>query len=234
MDTLLIQYCNLFKIRIEDFKGKSHADGLPIHRHIFYYCVKTQFPSVRLKHIAKVANKKFSGVGYGIRTIEYLVTPINKNDSPKNLITTEMQTIKNRIDAFLKICDDYEGNREYDTIIPKLRTRYCNFFNISETAFNGDSQINGLPTFRHIFYYCIKTKYANLSYWQLAEILQKKSYSLARSYRIIHNIVIQFSKTDYRKSLVTADMQIIKDRVNIFLNVCKEYKETDLKLPEIE
>lgn len=103
-----MRYCNLLKIQLEDIKGESHANGLPTYRHIFYYCVKTKFSNVRLRHIATITRKKPSGVGYGIKIIANRITPITTAGSSKNIVTSEMQIIKNYVAAFLNICQEYK------------------------------------------------------------------------------------------------------------------------------
>ena len=115
MDRLLKSYCNLLKISTFDFTGDSHANDLPRYRHIFYYCVKTKYSNVRLRHIAKISGKKTSGVGYGIKKIASLVTPITKAGSSKNLITPEMRMVKDCVDSFLSICEEY---KEKDLKLP--------------------------------------------------------------------------------------------------------------------
>lgn len=107
MDELLDHFCNLLKIDVVDFKGDSRANKLPACRHIFYYCVKTSFANVRLRHIAAIANKKPSGVSYGVKTIAYLMTPINKTGCTQNIFTPQMQTIKDYVANFLAVCEKY-------------------------------------------------------------------------------------------------------------------------------
>lgn len=116
MDKLLIRYCNLLKISISDFKGDSHANELPTYRHIFYYCVKTHFSNVKLRHIAETVGKKPSGVGYGVKKIGSKITPITKTGGTKNLVTPEMQIIKNYVVSFLSICGEY---KEKDIKLPE-------------------------------------------------------------------------------------------------------------------
>ncbi|PXV66896.1 DnaA-like protein [Dysgonomonas alginatilytica] len=116
MDRLLTRYCNLVNIKIDDMKGKSHANGLPTYRHIFYYCVKTRFSNVKLRHIAATTEKKTSGVGYGIKIIANQITPITKAGTSKNVLTSEMQIIKSFVVAFLKICQEY---KESELELPK-------------------------------------------------------------------------------------------------------------------
>lgn len=116
MDKLLIRYCNLLEINILDFKGDSRADGLPIYRHIFYYCLKIRFSNIRLWHIAVVMKKKPSGVSYGIGTIANLMTPITKAGCYQNILTSDMQLIKGYVASFLKICEEY---KETDIELPQ-------------------------------------------------------------------------------------------------------------------
>ena len=116
MDKLLIRYCSCLNISIEDFKSDSHANGLPTYRHIFYYRVKNSFPNVKLWQIAAITNKKNSGISYGIKKIENLITPIMRTGSHKAVITPEMQLIKNHVISFLNICREY---KESDLRLPK-------------------------------------------------------------------------------------------------------------------
>ncbi|NDV68578.1 hypothetical protein D0T66_06660 [Dysgonomonas sp. 25] len=116
MNNLLIRYCTHFRVNILDFKGESRDNNLPTYRHIFYYCVKNKFSNVKLKHIADVADKQISGVGYGVKKIANLITPIIKTGSSQNLITPEMQIIKNHVASFLNICEEY---KETDLKLPE-------------------------------------------------------------------------------------------------------------------
>lgn len=101
MEKLLHKYCKLNSIKIEDMKGCSHAKGLPTHRHIFSYCVKVHFPGIKLWQIGTVLNK--SQVLYGIRLIGNRI----KLFEGKGKIPTEIIVMKNRIDAFRKVCNMY-------------------------------------------------------------------------------------------------------------------------------
>lgn len=108
MDRLLIRYCNLIQVKPEDIKGKSHANGLPAYRHIFYYCIKTRFSNVKLRHIAAIVEKKPSGVGYGIKVIADLIKPIVKAGGNDNFITPQIQAVKDLTVDFLNICKEYK------------------------------------------------------------------------------------------------------------------------------
>lgn len=102
MEKLLQKYCKLNSIKVEDIKGNSHAKGLPTHRHIYAYCIRKQYPSVRLWQIGKVINK--SQILYGIRLINNLLKPFKK----KSKIPPEIKIIKERIEMFLELCSEYK------------------------------------------------------------------------------------------------------------------------------
>lgn len=82
-------------------KGDSHARGLPTHRHIFAYCIRVHFPSIKLWQIGIVLNK--SQVLYGVKLIRNQIKLFDgKQKKPSQIII-----IKNRIDAFHKVCNMY-------------------------------------------------------------------------------------------------------------------------------
>ena len=103
MEKLLIKYCKLNSIKVEDIKGKSREKGLPTHRHIFAYCMR-EYYRVKLWRIGKALNKEQTR--YGIRLVKDFLELYKDKDV--NVVPPTINLIKIRIKAFINVCKKYD------------------------------------------------------------------------------------------------------------------------------
>lgn len=75
IEPLLELFCTVNNISIQDIKGRSRKNGLPLFRHVFAYLMRTEL-NVTLQNIGDVLGRNHDTILYGINKIsDYLSVP---------------------------------------------------------------------------------------------------------------------------------------------------------------
>ena len=73
IEPLLELFCSIHNISVQDVKGRSRKNGLPLYRHIFAYIAKNEL-NATLKDIGCVINRNHDTVLHGIKNIEWYLS----------------------------------------------------------------------------------------------------------------------------------------------------------------
>lgn len=115
MKNLLKKYAQLNSITVADICGTSRKNGMSTHRHILAYCLRINFPTLKLWQIAETIMKKTPSTHYGIKVIKEQLKPIVR----KNKIlpqTSDVKILKRKISIFSDVC---KRHKRSDLIIPQ-------------------------------------------------------------------------------------------------------------------
>ncbi|MFT3994777.1 MAG: helix-turn-helix domain-containing protein [Dysgonomonas sp.] len=75
IEPLLELFCNINNLSIQDIKGRSRKNGLPLFRHVYAYIVRTE-TNATLQSIANTLERNHDTILYGINKIsDYLSVP---------------------------------------------------------------------------------------------------------------------------------------------------------------
>lgn len=73
IEALLELFCSVNNISVQDIKGKSRKNGLPLFRHVFAYLIRREL-NATLQSIGDVLGRNHDTILYGIRNItDYLL-----------------------------------------------------------------------------------------------------------------------------------------------------------------
>lgn len=80
IEILLELFCCINNVSVQDIKGRSRKNGLPLYRHVFAYLIRREL-NVTLQSIGDVLGRNHDTILYGIRNVtDYLLMPkINSN-----------------------------------------------------------------------------------------------------------------------------------------------------------
>ena len=87
IEPLLDMFCSVNNISVQDIKGRSRKNGLPLFRHVFAYLIRKE-TGLKLETIGKYIGLDHSSVVYGIKKIESCLSIPKYHPDIKRMIDT--------------------------------------------------------------------------------------------------------------------------------------------------